>query len=363
MADADLYGLLTDDEPTAVEKTRALAQALAAQRANAQASRDFAGMYATLGSAGGKAQSQNLMGTADAQETQSATLGQQLLAALGQRQKRAHEAAELAQKTAHEGATEDIQRQALAQGRYMFANGADGGIRKLNTRTGEAELVGQGPPKGEGAGGLKPKDIEAEFGKLKEDVSTFKGRGNLNVKNQEALGRAEALEALLNVPDLNKITPQQLREAGTSLAGLISRGGSQALSQIEHVTPETMASNFANLKQKLLNEPQGADAQAFLQNILDTARREKQSISSLIHRGQVQPLANYAHLRKVDAARFDSILKGAGLDPTTIDENGLETQRAPQQSAGGASSALTTKTIGGKTYVKKPDGWHEVTNG
>lgn len=173
--------------------------------------------------------------------------------------------------------------------------------------------------------GMKPKDIENEFQKMSDAVSTVKGRGNLNKENQERLYRAERLGALVLGPngDIQNLTPQQVREAATSLANLISGSGGAALGQIEELVPHTLAGQFANLKQKILNEPQGADAQAFLQNMMDTAAREKRVITSQIHAGQLQGLPAFSRLRKADRSRFDAVLKGAGLDPASVDDNGL----------------------------------------
>lgn len=184
------------------------------------------------------------------------------------------------------------------------------------------------PPTAGGAGSGK------EWKDFSEKVSTG-ARGSLSKDIQKSLNSAEALQTLLQLPDgqLVNATPQQMREAYTALNNLIAKGGSQAVSQIEHLAPETMASKFASAKQYLLNEPQGANAQEFIKNILDTASREAKLAHKQLRRQQLQGIPNYAHLRKTDPARFESILHNAGIDPASIDENGRE---AAQPSAGGA---------------------------
>lgn len=174
------------------------------------------------------------------------------------------------------------------------------------------------PTAGSGGGAKDWKDLTTA-------LSTG-ARGSLTKDIQKSLNSAEALQTLLQMPDgsLVNASPQQMREAYTALNNLIAKGGSQAVSQIEHLAPETMASKFASAKQYLLNEPQGANAQEFIKNILDTASREAKLARKQMRAQQLQSLPNYAHLRKTDPARFESILKGVGIDPSGIDENGLE---------------------------------------
>lgn len=172
---------------------------------------------------------------------------------------------------------------------------------------------------------LKPKEIEAKWKDFRDTIGTVKARGRLTGGLQERLNAAERLEALVLGPngDIQNLTPQQLREAATATASLIGGGGGAALGQIEELVPHTMAGQFANLKQKLLNEPQGADAQAFLQNMLDTAGREKRTTLKQMQGLQLQGVPDFIGLRKLDKGRFERDLRGAKLDPALIDDDGL----------------------------------------
>lgn len=176
---------------------------------------------------------------------------------------------------------------------------------------------------------------EKEWKEFTEKLGTG-ARGTLAKDLQKSLNSAGALEALVLGPggDINNLNPQQVREAYTALNNLISKGGSQAVSQIEHLVPETLASKTANWKQYLLNEPQGADAQAFLRNLIDTVAREKKVAQQQMRAIQLQSLPNYAHLRKADQKRYESVLKGVGIDPASVDENGLDLPAQAAPSAG-----------------------------
>lgn len=240
----------------------------------------------------------------------------------------------------------------------VTAVGEDGTpiVGSFDKGTGKVRATGFGaPPKaGGGAGGDKK-----EWKDLQSALSTG-ARGSLNKDLQKSLNSAEALEALLKLPNgqFAQATPQQMHEAYTALNNLISKGGSQAASQIEALVPETLASKWANVKQKVLNAPQSADAQAFIENVLDTAKRESNLARKQLRRQQLQSLPNFAHLRKADKARFESMLRAPGveIDPASVDDNGLEV----------AAKAVTKREFSksrNQTRLTYSDGTQEVVDG
>lgn len=195
---------------------------------------------------------------------------------------------------------------------------------------------------GAGASDGLSKDDEKEFLKFADTISTTRGRGSLQKDNQDRLNSAARLEAMLLGPngDLINATPQQVREAGTALASLIAKGA-MSEHQISELTPSTLAGQWANLKQKVLNEPQGADAQGFLQNMLETAAREKSVVMKQMRDGQAQGIPAFARLRGKDKGRFDSILKANGFDPEAVDDSGLvkEAKKAAAAAPAGPNHA------------------------
>lgn len=339
---------LLDDDSTPEELAAAQAAALRGKGPPAlapdpqalQRQRQF-GNLATL--IGGPLQGIGQAQLADTRQQQASSLNAQRY---GQLNDYRAQMAATAKQRADEKAANDAQIETLKQqlaDRQQKQLRKDGSLVAFDPNTGEAKVALAGPKllKGGKGGsatgapddlaGLKPNQVQKLWTDFGNSISTVKGRGNLNSTSQASLYRAEALEKLLDVPDLNSITPQQMREASTSLAGLISRGGSQAVSQIEHLTPESYAGQFADFKQKLLNEPQGADAKAFLQNMLETARREKGLVQEQMRKGQIQAVPRFAALRKQNPTQFDAMLKQAGIDPASIDATGqLQTPAAPQ---------------------------------
>jgi hypothetical protein len=343
---ADLYSMFASpDDATAEEQAQALAAALRRKS-------DLATIAQLTGDRVLAPLGQSLQ--------QDVTGGQHMLATAGAgRLRNATEAKRNAIEDDFKRQEIGIQRgKAAAESWLPVQTGK--GIFEVNRKTGELRPLSAGgdeplPTKGTGAGGLNDKTIDADFLKLGDAVSTVKGRNSLQPQYQKAIDRAARLEALLKMPDgsLVNATPQQVREASTALASLISGGGPGAVSQIEELTPETMAGKWANLKQKFLNEPTGADAQAFLQNMLDTAARETALARKQMRAGQLQGLPAFAHLRKADKARFDSIIKAAGIDPSTVDDNGLAIEASAKTTAPVVDDAKALKWA--RAHPDNPD--------
>jgi hypothetical protein len=330
---ADMYSLYSADEPTAQEQAAAMAAALRRQK-------DLGNLAMLTGDPMlAKFGQTQLQGAGD-QEQMIAHAGQSraesVLRKALQAQSETFQSGESNKTRTFEGNEHALNRaMQMSLGKWgHIVNPMTGEVYKQDLRTGDATPISGPVAGGAAGGGLKPAQMEKEWKDLAESVSTVRGRGNLNRENQGRLYAAERLEKLILGPDGNiqNLTPQQLREAGTALANLISQG-SMSISQIEELTPSTMAGQLANVKQRLLNEPTGAEAQAFLANMLETAGREKAVITSQIATGQRQGIPNYARLRGVDRARFDSILKGAGIEPGSIDDAGLAVKSQPKTSA------------------------------
>lgn len=310
MDPSDISLLFFGDEASGPEHAQALAQALRGQQ-----------QMGLMGALSGDKVLSNvgnhlLQGVQQQQDLIPKAANMRLQRAMEAEKQKTEQAFRQAQE-AHMAKAEAFQQQQLNQSKYAMG---PGGV--LNTKSGAVTpwAPGEGPP----AKGVTATEQEKEWQALGRDTSTYTGRGNLNKENQQRLGNIDRLEAMLGGGDLNAKTPQQVREATTALASVIANGGSSAMGQIEELTPHTLQAKLANAKQFLLNEPQGAEAQDFLRQILETAAREKDVISKQVHSGQVQKLPVYAHLRGKDKTRFNSILKGAGIDPEAIDDAGLE---------------------------------------
>jgi hypothetical protein len=258
---------------------------------------------------------------------------------------------------AHMTEQERLARQQLAQNHFQFLQPtANSPGWRADPRTGAFIPLTQGPPGGDGKP-LSQKDIDKEFKDLTDAVSTTRGRGNLNVEQQKRLNASERIKAIAMNPDGSPrdLSPGMMTELAGASAGLIT-GGSPAEHTIAAMTPSSVGSDWAKIQQWLSNEPAGTGQKKFVQALLDQANREEDVIKPQVRHAQLQAVPNYAHLSKANKARYESILRGVGLDPSTIDENGLEIQKAAASAPGGGAAGgggLSAKDQKALDWAKK----------
>jgi hypothetical protein len=222
----------------------------------------------------------------------------------------------------HAGDMTEIAAGRLAQGKHgTVVDPITGAIYTFDRKTG-ALTHGVGGT-GHGTAPVKPKDINESIVEFQEKMGTAKNA--ISRDNQERLIGAKRLEALIlgEGGHIENLTPQMLREATSTLARLIS-SGSVAVSQIEELTPHTMAGELANKMQFLTSEPEGANAQAFLAKMLETVAREKKVAVNAVREQQLQAVPAYLWMRQNPEAweRMKNILRSSGLNPDRFDDKG-----------------------------------------
>lgn len=208
----------------------------------------------------------------------------------------------------------------------LTTNPTTGSTFRIDKRTGAVSPVESGGPPLAGNGPLKPKDVEDQFKDLAASVSTVKGRANLNAQNQARLYNSERVKqiALDDNGKIKDLSPALITDLAAATAAL-SSNGAPAQSIIEHFLPKGRGMSQAAVSEWLTNDPHGAGQMGFVKQMVDLANREEKLIGHQMRAGQLQGVPNFAHLKKLNPARYNSILKGAGLDPAEIDDNGLPT--------------------------------------
>lgn len=335
---ADDYDFLSD-EPSSEEQRQAMVAALRKQQADAQSLQGL-GLVTSLGE---NPVLQRFAPMASSQGENQALRAQQGLQSLASLRHQARqedmEQRRMDAQEAYQRGELDYRNRSLTQERWKPMQLKDGSMVEVDTRSGNMRPLTQAPVPGAsgGAGALNSKQVQAGLEAFQKELSSS-GRGNINESRQKRLDAAERLEALiLNGKQIQNLNPQQVREASTALANLISQG-SVSEHQIEELTPESYASKWAALKQKVLNQPQGAEAQAFLQNMLETAGRETGVTRKQMRETMLGYIPRRWELRKYVQPTFDAMLKQHGFDAADFDESGLLRQTAP--TAGGGDARL-----------------------
>lgn len=318
MEPADIASLFFADEESAPQKAAALARALRGQQ-----------QLGTLGLLtgdkvlGGVGQ-QMLANASQQQEAIPRTANMRL-----QRQMEAQKAQTEADwrhtQAEHMTAQEALGRAQLDANRYK-----EGALGVIDSRTGKLDQYVK-PPKEPTS-----KELETQWKGLTDALSTTHGRSNLNVEQQKRLYAGDRIKAIAMNPDgtPKDLNPNNMSEVGM-LSAALAAGSSPTQHAVESMTPSSVGSDWAKIQQWLTNEPKGAGQQKFVQLMLDQAHREEETIKPQIRAAQLQALPNYAHLSAKDKVRYESLLKSNGIDPSSVDEKGLE--RVMEKAAGASA--------------------------
>jgi hypothetical protein len=167
------------------------------------------------------------------------------------------------------------------------------------------------------------------------DFDPSGGRAGEFGKNQARVNAATRLLALAQNPDGTpaNLNPQQMPEMVQSLASLISNGGQGTQAQIEHMLPKTVSGDWAKVMQWLTNEPHGAGQTAFVQNMIETAKREKEIAQQGLETVRSQRGAKHQRVLRGNPEESRKLLSGFGWD---VGPDGMPVLKGPAADAKGA---------------------------
>lgn len=226
---------------------------------------------------------------------------------------------------------------------FSITNNPDGSQTKLNTLTGEETRIPAPAGGGQASGepnplaGLKPEQVQKLWTEFKVDLSTVKGRGNENVKNQSRLYSIGRLNGLIEKALSGRgVTPQEQAMIDTDVASVYAGGGSPAQAQIEHLHPDTFQGSMAKALQYATGHPEDTGAQEFIKRTKDNMRDLRVEITRQMLSGQEQTLPlHLQRLRKSNPKQFDNMLTAAGIAPDTLDlQTGLPLAATPDTGSG-----------------------------
>lgn len=269
---------LLPEEASSEERSQAMAAALRGQR-------QFAAIAQLTGDPVlGK------LGTSQMEDAhQQQQLGQQsedrrltrALAAQQHAQQQQYQQGELSARNQQLGQQADYQKQevglrqqALEQGHYTHMQGADGTLYKQDTRTGEVTPV-TGPTAklatpGKAGGG----DLDKALKELGTDIDPSGPKAGEFGKNMARVNAGKRVLQLVEGPEGYNINPSKMTELASSVASLINSGGAATEGTIMHLLPKTAGGDLAHTMEWLTGNPQGAEQQEFVHQLVDTAKRE-----------------------------------------------------------------------------------------
>lgn len=334
----DIYGLtMAEDEPTAQEQAKAMADALRKQRTMATVM-EFAGDPAL------SRVSSSLHHTADIGQKQLGEAGHyrmseriakphgDLYAATARRMNEEDEAF-----ASPEGAEvlKGISGVMLPEVKDIIANAPPKVLKnvigiiekyaatKLMANTNWLKALTQ---QGTRDDQFKFKQIKDLSSKMGTSLDPYAMRGGLRAR-MDIIDRAKRLQALMTdrQGNLMNLDRRQIEEVAIGLNALLAGSNVSAQRQVEALVPQSIWGNVKKLQEFISNMPTGLDQTAFLHRMLDTIIREEDVTKKTVLEALAARLPQFNQLRDLDKATYDALLQQRGIDPSWVSEAGVVT--------------------------------------
>lgn len=132
--------------------------------------------------------------------------------------------------------------------------------------------------------------------------------------------QADKLVGLVNqYPDHN-LDSRQTEELALGLANMLSGSSGAARSQVEALVPHTLLGKMKNVKEWIMNNPYGAEQQAFVNRMLETVHRERDVATQQMNDIRARRIPFHAELqKKLGPERWNALLKSdPEFDPANV---------------------------------------------
>lgn len=157
-------------------------------------------------------------------------------------------------------------------------------------------------------------DNQKRLTALGDALDPNKARAGQFGVSQQVYNRAERLQSLANAYKDGNLDPRQMEELAIGLNSMLSGSNTGASEQVKGLVPNTIMGNAQKLSEWLTNNPTGTKQQAFVQRMLGSVEREKNTAADQIKRVQFQRIARFADLEKKMPDDFYNTLESSGID-------------------------------------------------
>lgn len=196
---------------------------------------------------------------------------------------------------------------------------------------------------------------------MTDALNPFVRKGGL-ANYTQGINRAQKLDALLVDPATGEpkklLTPQDMVETAIALQQLVAAGHASQ-SEVEQLIPKSVGGDAAKALQYFTGEPWNAGQQKWALRMLHTAHREADVNRGSILQALKQQLPQFSDLRSKYQPDYESILKGAGINPAAFNEQGLPVEGMDMSLGTNAVLDGAARSGGGhaaRKFTRGPDG-------
>lgn len=150
--------------------------------------------------------------------------------------------------------------------------------------------------------------------KLSEVLDPSKQKTGAFGVSKGVFDRAERLQTLAEAYPNGNLDSRGIEELAIGLNSMLSGSNTGAQEQVKALVPRSARGNYQKFKEWLVNDPQGTNQQAFVQRMMGSVAREKETAAAQIKRTQLSRLAPFAGLEKDDPENFGATLQSYGIE-------------------------------------------------
>jgi hypothetical protein len=216
--------------------------------------------------------------------------------------------------------------------------------------------VGASSAKADAAKAKQDSALDKSFIDLDEKLDPNRARSGELIKNQSRINAAKRVLALTTDEkgNIRNLLPSEMTELASSIAQMINSGGVASEHVVHEMTPETAGRNWAEKLQYWAGSPQGANQQEFVRRFAHTAERESATAAKAIHDAQVPVAKARGSLYEKDPERFRQTIEMRGLN---LSDLGLGNATvSPTQQVHGGDDGKDLSLMGGGGSQPRADG-------
>lgn len=176
-------------------------------------------------------------------------------------------------------------------------------------------------------------DTEKRLKLLGDDLDPSRFRAGNFAVSEQTFNRAEKLQSLASAFKDGNLDSRQVEELAIGLNAMLSGSNVGAQQQVKALVPHSALGNANKMAEWLLNSPRGLQQQEFVNRILGTVQREKDTAEEQMNRVRFSRIAKYADLENKNPSAFQSILQSNHVDPVKYQDwkdNGYQFKSAVQ---------------------------------
>jgi hypothetical protein len=142
-------------------------------------------------------------------------------------------------------------------------------------------------------------------------------RGAFSISKQ-VMDRADRLRTLddaITAYQNGNADSRQIEELAIGMNSLLSGSNTGAQEQVKMLVPKTAIGNASKMYEFLSGNPQGTNQKAFVDRMMQTVEREKQTAQNQINKTRFSRIAQYKDVEEKDPIGFNDVLRSWEINP------------------------------------------------